>query len=86
MCDIKLLILLVILIYVIINKKEYFTDRNKQAEKRADTIITNEKFFNSDFYTTRTIIPWIDAITYEDVRRLKHNGKLNKNELVILLK
>jgi len=86
MCNIKLLILILLLIYVVINKKEYFTDRYKQAEKNANNIIVNEKFFNNDFYTARSVIPWLDAITYEDVRMLKYGGKLNKNELINILK
>ena len=86
MSDIPLLFLIIILIYMFLDKKEYFNNREPLAEKHAATIINNKHYFNNDFYTARAVMPWIDAITYEDVRKLKHGGNLNKETLINLLK
>jgi hypothetical protein len=86
MSHVPLLFLLIILAYIVLDKKEYFTNRETLAEKQADHIIKNTHYFNSDFYTARAGVPWIDAITYEDVRKLKNGGNLNKNNLIDILK
>lgn len=86
MCRVYCIFLIIILLYIMLDKKEYFTIRETLAEKRADEIIKNRQFFNNDFYTARAVMPWIDAITYEDVRHLKHSDNLNKSSLVKLLK
>ncbi len=49
MCRVYCIFLIIILLYIMLDKKEYFTIRETLAEKRADEIIKNRQFFNNDF-------------------------------------
>lgn len=60
---------------------EPFTSKPTIAEKndRVDKILKNHELFTTDMYTTRTVMPWMDPLIYEEARKLKLNNNLNEH-------
>lgn len=56
----------------------------EQANKMAEQMSSNKDKFNS-LDRVRRHMPWMDAITYEDSRRLIQNGNFNKQNILDIL-
>ena len=87
MVNIFLSLILVLLLIIFINcSRESFESKptEKQMKIFGEQIIDNKKLFNKSFYDTRGEMPWIDAITYEDVRSLISKNKFNKDNVKLL--
>ena len=80
-------IMLVILINIMMdlicsNEREFLTARPNDSEKNNMTreIMSNRKIFEDppiSIEEVRMGIPWMDAIVYEDIRRLVREKKFN---------
>lgn len=56
-----------------------------QVEQFASEVERHKHLFDRGLYEARSAMPWIDAITYEDIRKLKINGDLNKENVSRIL-
>lgn len=94
MKEVFIIVICCILIFVIFNKDtECLSSRpseNSRA-KMAQQILNNKDMFNTgknQRYTLPDIkekMSWIDAITYEDLRKLSMENKLNMQNIVKVL-
>lgn len=90
--DILILIAIVaILLYLYYNTLEesraYFTGKPTASEKiiYVKQIVSNKLIFDEDLYTAKSIMPWIDAITYEDIRKLIRENNFNEETILSVL-
>lgn len=87
-CNIVLLVVLLVLVYCYKKSdRSAFTNKPSELDKQNYTnqILAHKQVFISDFYAVRKIMPWIDAITYEDVRNLIIQNNFNKKSILSVL-
>lgn len=67
-------VVIIVIIFIVFgrNKKESF-DTNNARIKMASKIVKNRELFNHGYIVVKKKIPWIDAVTYGDVRMMIHN-------------
>lgn len=61
------------------------TDLQKSA--MADSVLSNKELFQNkaDLQSTKNKLNWVDAVTYEDIRKLAHSNKLTKSNIMNVL-
>lgn len=52
-----------------------------QREIMTNQMLNNKKLFNTSLDSTKQILPWIDAVVYEDARSLISLDKFNKKNI-----
>jgi hypothetical protein len=55
-----------------------------QADHMADVMLSNKDEFRT-LESAKKFMPWIDAITYEDCRRLIREGNFTKQNILTIL-
>ena len=87
---IALVCCIIILLFLLLrcwNKKDQFASRPTETQKQkfADDILANPVEFQSNMYAVKRKMPWIDAITYEDTRKLIRENNFNKDSILNIL-
>jgi hypothetical protein len=87
---IALICCILVLLFLLMNcknKKDGFDSKPSELQKQkfTDEIIKNRSDFVSDMYSAREKMPWLDAITYEDVRNLIRENNFNKESILNIL-
>jgi len=81
-----LIIILIILIVVrLLSSREGLTNKpnEKERQQMVESVLQNKNLFGntSDMLTTRNVLPWMDAISYEDLRKLYRHEKFTKSNI-----
>jgi hypothetical protein len=77
--------------YIYYNYSDRIRDNfiNKPTEKErieyAKQIMNNKYTFEENFYAAKNKMEWIDAITYEDVRKLIRENNFDENSIISIL-
>jgi hypothetical protein len=81
------LVILVIVLIRCLNKQEGFEQRPSMVEKEkyVNQLLSHTSTINQGLSTTQVVMPWIDAVTYEDSRTLIREGKFNKQNIMAIL-
>lgn len=82
-----LCILLIVLFYMKCSKNtDGFESKPDaiHAEQMATSMLVNKDKFRT-LRSAREYMPWIDAITYEDARRLIREGNFTKQNILLIL-
>lgn len=83
--DILCILVVIIIVMVMMPRREGLTSRpNEQSKKlMANQIMDAAHMFNdnSSLDSIRTKIGWMDAVTYEDMRKLSREGMLNTDSI-----
>lgn len=80
-------LLLLVLLYIKCNdRKEFFETKpnSHDADKMSDIMLLNKDKFRK-MTLAKKIMPWLDAITYEDSRRLIREGNFTKRNILTIL-
>ena len=89
------LIHLAIIVLVVILLKDWYCSKEGLVKKPTDelreqyitAVLDNQALFNNGtLANAKQTLPWIDIITYEDIRLLKNNNRLNRNTLANVFK
>jgi hypothetical protein len=78
-------IILLLFLIVLLPIKEGFQHRPtpEQKERMISEIKSNKDLFTSgDYYGVRRMMPWVDAVAYEDIRNVIKGGTLDGIERV----
>ncbi len=85
------IIIIIILLYLLFikNNKEGLSSKLSLDNKKklANDIINNIELFTNgeNLYKIKNKFSWVDAIIYEDVRKLKHDNKINLENIINIL-
>ena len=79
------IIIIIILIFTLVQKKEGFTD--PLTEKRKTDIISNKELFSpsSTYKKAKKKLPWMDPVYYHDLTILHKNRQLNSKKVKDIL-
>lgn len=86
-----LIVILCIISYIYYNYsdriRDNFTDKPTEKERieYAKQIMNNKHTFQENFYTAKNKMEWMDAITYEDVRKLIRENNFNEKSIISIL-
>jgi hypothetical protein len=78
----------VLLNRILSSQNEALVNRPTANEKRefANIILNNSSiFYNGTLDKARDVMEWMDAILYEDLRKLAHSNKLNIDNVLKVL-
>ena len=82
-----MIILIIVLILILsISNTECLTVKPSEAVKKrlSEDIVNNKHLFTggSNFDIARNKLNWLDAVTYEDARKLHRNKMLDSNNIM----
>ena len=89
-CVVAILLLIKIVIKWVDSTQECLVSKPNNMERMhmARQVLTNQELFHNNKSTLPNIrekIDWMDAITYEDIRRLSRADKLNYQNIIEIL-
>ncbi len=80
-------ILLIVCYKYRMHNRSLFTNKPTKIEADLYTqqIIRNKNVFDTNLYEAKEKMPWIDAITYEDIRKLIRENNFNNKTILSAL-
>jgi hypothetical protein len=66
-------------------KHDGFKPNRQEQEKRANELVSNIKHVKDGLTNAKQVMPWIDPVTYEDVRKLLRQNNYNKSTIMQVL-
>lgn len=86
-CSIIIIIILLILIYIVHNQKESFALPSDKSLMYKTIINNKDLFFTKSYIEIKSLMPWMDAGIYYDVRQLiRNNRPINFDTLSIIFR
>lgn len=85
---IYVLVALIVLNCMVDSREGFLTSRPDEAQREglANVILADSSMFDRPLNTVKGKHQWMDAVTYEDLRMLKNANKLNKKNILTVLK